>query len=45
MEMVSNKIIEIKGAKDIDIATFGGDKIRVSLLSMFADNGKNYQHF
>lgn len=40
MEIVSNKNIEIKGSKDIDISTFGGDKVKVSLLLSCEGNGK-----
>jgi hypothetical protein len=41
MEMVTNKTVEINGAKDIEVATFGGEKVRISLLlSCAADETK-----
>lgn len=39
MEMPENKTVEFKGAKDIDIATFGGEKVRISLILACAGNG------
>ena len=39
MEMVTDKTIEIKGAKDIEVATFGGEKVRISLILSCAADG------
>ena len=39
MEMVTNKIIKINGEKDIEVATFEGEKVTFSLLLSFAADG------
>ena len=39
MEMVTYKTIEIKGSKHIEVATFGGEKVRISLIISCAADG------
>lgn len=39
MDMPVNKTVEFKGAKDIDIATFGGEKVSISLILACEGNG------
>ena len=39
MEMPSQKTIELKGTKDIEVTTFGGEKERISLILVIAGNG------
>ena len=38
-EMVTNKTVQIKGAEDIEVATFGGEKVRISWLLSCVANG------
>ena len=45
MNMPQNKTVDYKGAKDIGIVTFGGEKVRISVLLGITGNGKNYLHF
>lgn len=32
MDMPQNKIVDFKGCKDIDNITFGGEKVRISVI-------------
>ena len=36
------KTVELKGEKDIEVATFGGEKVRISLILGIAGNRGNF---
>ena len=40
MDLPQNKAVNYKGAKDISIITFGGKKVRISVLLGITGNGK-----
>lgn len=44
MEMPSNTTIEKNGTNSIEIATFGGEKVRISLFFELAGIDINYHH-
>ena len=44
MDMTYNKTIEKKGAKNIEIITTSGDKIRISAILAISGDGKKLPH-
>ena len=43
MDMPENKTVDYKGAKDIEIITFGGERVRISVILLVMEN--NNLHF